>query len=178
MGESCDLQTMGVPNRINSGSNQIQFDADVILKRLFKHRQKHVFCVVGLTMRDLYPCEEWNFVFGMACLFKRTGVFSFARYDERFFKGKPYKVDHNRLLFSTLQVMVHEIGHMFGVEHCIYFSCVMNGANNLEESKKQPLELCPMCLRKMQLSLKFDATQRYCKLLECLQGEHSDPAIL
>ncbi len=30
--------------------------------------------------------------------------------------------------------MVHEIGHMFLMEHCIYFNCVMNGSMSFEES--------------------------------------------
>jgi hypothetical protein len=34
---------------------------------------------------DLYPEDDWNFVFGIASLIKRTGVFSIARYDENFF---------------------------------------------------------------------------------------------
>lgn len=110
----------------------------------------------------------------MASLFKRTGVFSFARYDERFFGTKPYAVDHARLMFQTLQVMVHEIAHMFGLEHCIFYSCVMNGANNLEESKRQPLELCPVCLRKLQLSLQFDILKRYQSLLKCLEPKEED----
>ena len=36
-------------------------------------------------MTDLYPRDEWNYVFGLASIRERTGVFSFARYDNRFF---------------------------------------------------------------------------------------------
>ena len=57
--------------------------------------------------------------------------------------------------------MVHEIGHMFGLEHCIYYSCLMNGANHLKETDLQPLQLCPVCLRKLQFNLEFDMLKRY-----------------
>lgn len=36
-------------------------------------------------MTDIYHKEDWNFVFGVASLLKKTGVFSLARYDEHFF---------------------------------------------------------------------------------------------
>ena len=41
---------------------------------------------MGVMLSDLYPEDDWNFVFGMASLRKRTGVFSLARYDEGFYK--------------------------------------------------------------------------------------------
>ena len=31
-------------------------------------------------MEDLYPRDEWNFVFGLADMMGRNGVFSFSRY--------------------------------------------------------------------------------------------------
>jgi archaemetzincin len=41
--------------------------------------------MIGISVTDLYPRDEWNFVFGLAAIRDRAGVFSFARYDERFF---------------------------------------------------------------------------------------------
>lgn len=65
--------------------------------------------------------------------------------------------------------MVHEITHMFGVRHCIYYQCVMNGSNHLEESESRPLELCVVCLRKLQSNIKFDMLERYKKIYEFVQ---------
>ena len=50
---------------------------------------------------------------------------------------------------------------MFGMNHCIYFQCVMNGSNNLEESDSRELYLCPVCLRKLAWSTGFDVVDRY-----------------
>lgn len=55
VGKPVDLDNMGVKHRINSYSNKIQFDANGIIARLRKNLTKQVFCVIGLTMRDLYP---------------------------------------------------------------------------------------------------------------------------
>lgn len=62
---------------------------------------------------------------------------------------------------DAVGVMVHEIGHMFNIEHCIFYSCIMNGANNLIEDRNNLLELCAVCLRKFQSNIKFDVIGRY-----------------
>ena len=35
-------------------------------------------------------------------------------------------------------VLCHEASHLFGIKHCVYASCVMNGSNHLEESESRP----------------------------------------
>lgn len=67
--------------------------------------------------------------------------------------------------------MVHEIGHMFGVRHCIFNKCIMNGSNHLEESRKKHLEPCPVCLRKLQSNIKFDMYERYKAVKKVLEDE-------
>ena len=64
---------------------------------------------------------------------------------------------------------------MFGVRHCIYYECLMNGSNHLQESDSRPLELCVVCLRKLQSNIKFDILERYKKLHEFVQkrGDNS-----
>jgi archaemetzincin len=37
-------------------------------------------CYLAITMADIYPDEQWNFVFGQASLSNRVGVYSMARY--------------------------------------------------------------------------------------------------
>ncbi len=60
--------------------------------------------------------------------------------------------------------MVHEIGHVFGLPHCIDYLCVMNGSNSLDESDRQPLHLCPGCRRKLEWNRGFDIKARYRRL--------------
>ena len=42
------------------------------------------YCMLTVTMQDLYPFDSWNYVFGWANYTSRTGVFSFGRYDPAF----------------------------------------------------------------------------------------------
>jgi archaemetzincin len=70
------------------------------------------------------------------------------------------------LLRRSAKVLVHETAHMFSLAHCIYFKCMMNGSNHLQESDSRPLALCPVCLHKLQHSIGFDVAARYRRLLE------------
>ena len=37
----------------------------------------------------------------------------------------------------------------------------MNGSNHIDESDRRPMHLCPVCLRNLQFSVRFDVLQRY-----------------
>jgi archaemetzincin len=151
----------GFSPRINQLSGKRQICSLDILKFLRTRLPPDAFCILGVTMEDLYPEPSWNFVFGQASLTERTGVYSFARYDPAFY-GEQRDAGYQKVLLKrSLKVIAHETGHMFGLYHCIYYQCVMNGSNHLKESDSRPLHLCPVCLRKLQLSVGFDLVKRY-----------------
>ena len=63
--------------------------------------------------------------------------------------------------------MAHELGHMFGLKHCIYYECLMNGLNSADEQRQGGIRiLCPVCLKKLKSNLKFDTEARFTKLAE------------
>jgi archaemetzincin len=147
--------------RINPGTRKLQVLAGDVLDLLKRKLPADAYCVQAVTMEDLYPQASWNFVFGMASLRERVGVFSFARYDPAFYGGTRKKDYKTVLLRRSCKVLAHESGHMFGLEHCVYFSCCMNGSNHLGESDSRDVHLCPMCLRKLQHVAGFDVVKRY-----------------
>lgn len=57
--------------------------------------------------------------------------------------------------------MVHEIGHLFGMKHCVFHLCIMNGCNHYEEFDSKPLYMCVICLRKLQSILEFNFLDYY-----------------
>ena len=156
-------------NRINhfTGTRQI-FTADVLTE--LKARIPHDgFCLLAITMNDLYPHPSWNFVFGQASIYDRVGVFSFTRYDPAFY-GEKRDQDYKRsILKRSCKVLAHEIGHMLSLAHCIFFQCVMNGSNSLKEGDSRPFFLCPVCLHKLQSSIGFDYIDRYRRLFHFYQ---------
>jgi len=162
--EAVQLQGSAITTRKNpfTGNRQI-LTADVL--NILKNKlPKDAFCLLAITMEDLYPAASWNFVFGQASLRERVGVYSFARYDPRFYGKKRGKDYEKLLLHRCCKVLSHEMCHIFGMRHCIYFHCVLNGSNHLEESDARPLHLCPVCLRKLHYSIDLDLLKRYKKL--------------
>lgn len=170
-----NLTDARITTRRNPSTRQPQLLTGDILALLKKRLPDDAFAVLGITMTDLYPEDSWNFVFGQASLQDRVGVYSFARYDPRFYGEKPPKDRQTLMLRRSCKVLAHETGHMFGIQHCIYYSCLMNGSNHLAESDARPLHLCPVDLRKLQESVGFDVVERYRRLRDfCKEAGFAD----
>ena len=61
-----------------------------------------------------------------------------------------------------MPTIVREICHMMGMRSCIYFECTMNSTNSAEENERnEKYGLCPVCLCKLRLQLKFDCLERF-----------------
>ena len=156
-----DLNKARITKRRNPGSGQVQLLTSDILTLLRHRLPEDCFALVGVTMIDLYPDPSWNFVFGQASPSDRVSVYSFPRYDPRFY-GQAAPPDLRKLMLRhSTKVLAHETGHMFGLEHCVWYRCLMNGSNHLAESDARPPRLCPVDLRKLQWSIRFDVAERY-----------------
>lgn len=150
-----------ITSRRNPNTGQVQLLTSDILNLLVTRLPEDAFALLGVTMTDLYPDPSWNFVFGQASPRDRVGVYSFARYDPRFY-GEALSASSRKLVLRrSCKVLAHETGHMFGIEHCIWYRCLMNGSNHLAEADARPLHLCPVDLRKLQWSIGFDVVERY-----------------
>jgi len=67
----------------------------------------------------------------------------------------------------SVQNICAEISRQFGMRHCIYYECLMNGISSAKEQRDGGIKLlCPICQRKLQYNIEFDATERFDKLLE------------
>lgn len=153
-----------------------QYRTDYFLRRLLPERRpEHAVCLFGVTMADLYPDPKWNFVFGQASLRDRVAIWSYARYFARFWDEAETDATRKQALRRACQLVVHEAGHAFGLWHCIEYECVMNGSNSLEESDRQPLHLCPVCLKKLAWNRGFDVAARYRRLAKFYRAHGFEP---
>jgi archaemetzincin len=136
--------------RINFGKEQLKtgYIFDSILKPRFP---KDAICLLAITNKDLYPNDNYNFVFGQAHFIKRVGVSSYNRFIEGVLDSTNYPICFGRIIKTS----THEIGHMFSLKHCTSYDCLLNQADN------RPSWLCPECLAKLQWCIKFDVIKRY-----------------
>jgi len=167
------LAEPGAKQRIHPGTRKPQLLTGDLLRWLPSQLPADAYCLLAVTMSDLYPEDSWNFVFGEATLTARVGVFSLARNDPAFF-GKsrvalPEPQLRSLLLRRACLILSHETGHMFGWEHCRYYQCLMGGSNSLEESDRSPAGLCPVCLHKLYLGKSFDPVKRQKGLVDFYQ---------
>ncbi|KAG7392762.1 Archaemetzincin-1 [Phytophthora pseudosyringae] len=73
----------------------------------------------------------------------------------------------------------HELAHCFGIDHCVYYACSMQGSAGLSEDARQPPYLCPVDLAKMLHATGADSTERYKALLAfCERFEERDRTLV
>lgn len=148
-------------SRRDRGAVLPQLNSRWILERALAPRlPEDAAALLALTNHDLWPGDDWNFVFGQASLQARVGVWSMARF------GDPAGGEAARLrcLARTLKVACHETGHMFSFAHCRAYACAMAGSNSMAETDRQPLWLCPECLAKTWDATGVDPAARFAEL--------------
>lgn len=60
----------------------------------------------------------------------------------------------------------HELGHCFGIDHCVYYACIMQGSASLLEDSRQPPYLCPVDCAKLVHATGSTPRESYLALLE------------
>lgn len=133
----------------------------ILYEILLKQMPDDAVAYTAITSNDLYPADDWNFVFGQASIKKRVAVSSIhrLRYPE------PDMTNYQRFLKRIAKTCTHETAHMFGLLHCIEYKCLMNGSNHLIEADSKPMHVCPDCLAKLTWCTKQNVLDRYDRLI-------------
>lgn len=151
---------------MNGGTQYRTCGKTGILSQLPKYKPSDSYSTLLLTMKDLYPQPSWSHCFGWASFTEGVGAFSFRRFDPAW-DGIEDPEREKNMLMRACHIMAHEIGHQFGLRHCIYYECIMNGVMSAHEQRCGGIKiLCSVCQKKLQSNLKFDSTQRFKKLAE------------
>ena len=127
---------------------------------LIKRKPKDAAVLMGITEKDLFPKPEWNYIFGLASYEDGVGVTSMYR----FAGGHLTDSNFNESLLRLIKIGSHEIGHMFGISHCLNANCVMNGTISLSETDDHPTRACSLCQRKLNSSIHYDNKKRLLEL--------------
>ena len=152
--------------RIHAVTREEQFLTTEILRDILpEHLPDDAIALLALTATDVWPGNNWNFVFGQASLKDRVGVWSLARL------GNPEGslAEFTTVLRRALKIASHETGHMFSLPHCLYYECNMGGRGSREEGDRAPMHLCPECLAKVHWSTRAEPVKRMEALAEFCQ---------
>ena len=130
-----------------------------------RQASRRVIATLAITNYDLVA-KDLNFVYGFASAFQGGAIVSMHRFSD--FDVPP--VDMKRAVFCRLyKVVCHELGHLFGLRHCIAFRCLMNGVNHADElDNLQRIIECPVCTKKLTHGVGWDLARRYDQLAEVM----------
>ena len=119
-----------------------QYNSNVILKRLLDESSPDAVKVLGVTDVDLFN-PIFSYVFGEAQFKGKCAVVSSYR-----LRGNP---EHTLppgcppLLNRLEKEAIHELGHTFGLRHCLDPDCVMKYSVGLACADRKFSFFCPAC---------------------------------
>jgi archaemetzincin len=106
--------------------------------------------VLGITSVDLF-IPILTFVFGEAQLDGRVALMSAHRLRPQF-----YGLTADQTLFYSRceKEAAHELGHTYGLRHCLNYECVMRVSNSVEQVDLKPADYCSACASILKLEPK------------------------
>ena len=106
---------------------------------------------LGLVPDDAYV-EGLNFVFGLASQYQATAVVFLERLKDKYGlpKGMGGYVDKDTYLGRVLKEVMHELGHVFGLNHCTNRRCVMAFSNSIMDTDRKEWRYCQACAERLR----------------------------
>ncbi|MBE0643598.1 MAG: archaemetzincin family Zn-dependent metalloprotease [Bacteroidetes bacterium] len=126
-----------------------QYHSTSVLALLLQQAEPHTERLLGITPYDLFV-PVLTFVFGQAQLNNLAAVFSTFRLHNEFY-GIPRSGE--QLAARCLKEALHELGHTFGLRHCIDHPCVMNSSTYVEDIDLKPADFCLPCREHLEIVL-------------------------
>ena len=118
-----------------------QYNANSILNTIDSRSPELHLKNIGIFKVDLF-IPILTYIFGQAALNGSAGVASLYR-----LRNEHYgiKKDENLLLERFTKVIIHELGHMFGLIHCKNPICVMRSSTYVEDIDQKNQNFCIQC---------------------------------
>lgn len=124
-----------------------QYDANKLLKEIEINSSPQSLKTMGLFRVDLF-IPILTYIFGQAYLKGRAGIVSLYRLKNELYGIAP---DNHLLFMRFIKVIIHELGHTFGLKHCHTPSCVMLSSTYMEDIDQKDSTLCIKCRTELDL---------------------------
>ena len=125
-----------------------QYNGNRMLKQVDAEFASDEAKTLGLFSVDLF-IPILTYIFGQAALNGRTGIASLYRLSNERYGIEP---DDKLLLERFTKEVIHELGHTFGLVHCINPSCVMHSSNYVEDIDQKEQHFCLRCREEYKIS--------------------------
>lgn len=122
-----------------------QLDAGALLETLEARAGEGNRLLVGVAAEDV-GIPLFTFVFGLARQGGRACVVSLARADPAFYGLPP---DPDLRDERAVAEVLHELGHLATLEHCVDRGCLMSFAGNVERVDTRGSRFCPSCRERL-----------------------------
>jgi archaemetzincin len=118
-----------------------QYSSTLILRELVERFPADAARILAVTEKDLF-IPMLSFIFGQAQLKGTVAIISLARLRQEF-----YELPANRILLVSRVVKeaLHEMGHTFGLIHCLQRSCPMSLSTNVHLVDTKGSNFCSGC---------------------------------
>lgn len=126
-----------------------QYDGNKLLKLIEAMILSKNTKAIGLFQVDLF-IPILTYIFGQALFRGNSGVVSTFRLRNEYY-GLPQ--DDKILLERFRKVIIHELGHTFGLMHCHFPSCVMRSSTYVEDIDQKKYYFCTKCRNSIDLSV-------------------------
>lgn len=140
------VKEMGMPESLIS-INPFKYEGNKIISFLSNQNTNHYRFVAGLTSKDICTpkngIKDWG-VFGLGSLDGRGCISSSCRMKSG--------VSKKKLTERLKKVVLHEIGHNHGLNHCVStYPCFMKDARGkIKTVDNEPMDMCVECKKKMK----------------------------
>lgn len=112
-----------------------QYDAAAILHDIAaKKDAEYKLCLVNV---DIYA-QNMNFIFGLANPIRKTAVVS------------TYRLNGDNIKERIAKEIVHEIGHLLGLGHCVNDKCIMHFSNTVKDTDQKEQIFCKNCRKQIE----------------------------
>jgi archaemetzincin len=118
-----------------------QYDANKLLNMITLRAPQDALKVIGMVRVDLY-IPILTYIFGQAKLNGISGVASLYRLRNEHYGLDP---DDELLCNRFSKVVIHELGHTFGLIHCSNPVCVMRSSTYVEDLDQKNKQFCYRC---------------------------------